>query len=475
MAPPDDDDDHACGWKAYAAAQDQKLSELTEKLAALERRLFDKKSERRPSSKLPPPLPKAKRTAEQARQARKDNAALRDASVTTEITPLTVAEKDCPKCATPMHPVGSKPSVVWEYVQPFFRKRVYERETVACSCGHITTAPAPERMGEKTRYAPSFIAHLIVNKCAHSNPQNRLEKAYRDIGVPMSRSTMCSLIHRGARELRPIYMAALALVPDATHVHADETSMRQQDRKGKCYLWTFVTPELVVYRYATTRSGTVPEQVLGDSPGRLVVDQYTGYNSVTKPGRRVRAGCFAHVRRKFYEQRQHPQTAEALELITELYRTEHEAKAAGITGTDEHLALRQRKSKPVFTQLLRWGRRHRSSFGPRSALGGAIRYLLKNFRALGCFLRYASVPLDNNVAEATLRTPALGRGNYLFYGNEQAGHNFAVLYTLVASCGKHGVNAIAYLTDVLIRVHRHPAREIRTLLPDRWKPPDSGA
>jgi hypothetical protein len=78
------------------------------------------------------------------------------------------------------------------------------------------------------------------------------------------------------------------------------------------------------------------------------------------------------------------------------------------------------------------------------------------------------------VAEATLRTPALGRGNYLFYGNEQAGHNFAVLYTLVASCEKHGVNAIAYLTDVLTRVHRHPAREIRALLPDRWKPPDSG-
>jgi hypothetical protein len=55
------------------------------------------------------------------------------------------------------------------------------------------------------------------------------------------------------------------------------------------------------------------------------------------------------------------------------HRVEDEAKAAGITGTDEHLALRHHKSKPIFTQLLRWGRRHRSSFGPRSALGRAIR------------------------------------------------------------------------------------------------------
>jgi transposase len=470
LAPPDDD--HDCGWKAYAAAQEQKLAELTEKLAALERRLFEKKSERRPSSKLPPPLPKVKRTAEQARQSRQQNAALRDASVETEVTPVPVDNKACPKCDGSLRHVGSKPSVVWEYVQPFFRKRIYERETVACACGHITTAPAPERMGEKTRYAPSFVAHLIVNKCAHSNPQNRLEKAYRDIGVPMSRSTMCNLIHRAARELRPLHAAALALVPRAPDVHADETSMRQWDHKGRCYLWTFVTPDLIVYRYATTRSGSVPEEVLGDSPGRLVVDQYTGYNAVTKPGRRTRAGCFAHVRRKIYEQRQHPETEDALDLITQLYRIEDEAKAAGITGSESHLALRQRKSKPIFTQLLRWARAHRGHFGPRSALGRAIRYVLKNFRALGCFLRHASIPLDNNIAEASLRRIALGRVNYLFFGNEQSGHDFAALYTLVASCEKHRVNAIVYLTDVLIRVQRHPARDIEELLPHRWKPPD---
>jgi transposase len=278
LAPPDDE--HDCGWKAYAAAQEQKLAELTDKLAALERRLFEKKSERRLTSKLPPPLPKAKRTPDEARQTRKDNAALRDARVETEVTPLPVGERPCPRCNGARRHIGTKSSIVWEYVQPFFRKRVYERETVRCSCGCIETAPAPERMGDKTRYASSFVAHLIVNKCAHSNPQHRLEKAYRDLGIPMSRSTMCNLIHRAARELQPLHAAALALVPRAPDVHADETSMRQQDHEGRCYLWTFVTSELVVYRYATTRSGSVPQEILGNSQGRLIVDQYTGYNAV---------------------------------------------------------------------------------------------------------------------------------------------------------------------------------------------------
>lgn len=106
-------------------------------------------------------------------------------------------------------------------------------------------------------------------------------------------------------------------------------------------------------------------------------------------------------------------------------------------------------------------------------MGKAIGYLLRHFRALGRFLRYATIPPDNNVAEASLRRVALGRANYMFFGHEEAGKNFAVLYTLVASCEKNGVNAIAYLTDVLTRVHSHPASRIDELLPHRWKPPDA--
>ncbi|MEI9935680.1 MAG: transposase [Pseudomonadota bacterium] len=167
-------------------------------------------------------------------------------------------------------------------MQRFFRKRVYLRETLACRCGHIVTAKAPDRVGEKTRYAPGFVAHLIVNRCADSNPHYRLEKSYRNLGIPISRSTLCGLIHRGAAELKSLHSAALKLVPAASDIHANETSMRQQDLEGRAYIWSFVTPELVVYRYAPSRSGSIPKQVLGDSKGRLVVDMYTGYNAVTK-------------------------------------------------------------------------------------------------------------------------------------------------------------------------------------------------
>ncbi len=205
------------------------------------------------------------------------------------------------------------------------------RETGSCRCGYIVTAPAPDSIGKKIRYAPSFIAHLIVDKCGDTNPQYRLEKTYRNLKIPMSRSTMCSLVHRGAEELTPLYNEMLKDVPAAADVHADETSARQQDLDKRAFMWTFVTPTFVVYRYATTRSGSVPEGVLGDSTGRLVVDQYTGYNKVTSAGRRHRAGCLAHARRRILSKTSIPKLLKHSSLISELYKLE-----AGREGRRHH-------------------------------------------------------------------------------------------------------------------------------------------
>jgi transposase len=472
---PPDDDDHNCGWKAYAKAQDAKLAAMMARLEELERRAAGHKSEKRKSSKLPPAAPPAKPSPEATAAKRTAEAELRNAHLDVEVTDLRVPDdvRRCPSCERSLRPVGEgKVSSVIEYVRPHFRKRIFRRETLSCRCGHMVTAPAPDRIGEKTRYAPSFVAHLVVSKCNDSIPQYRLEKSYRQIGIPIARSTMCDLFHRAADELRPLYNAALALVPSSADVHADETSIRQQDLERRAYLWDFVTPEVIVYRYAPSRSGETAKQVLGDSTGRLVVDQFTGYNAVTKPGKRLRAGCLAHARRKLFEQREHPETREALDLIGSIYAVENDAKVAGIVGTSEHLTLRKTRSRPLFAALLRWGRLHRHSFEPRSGLGRAIRYLLRNFRELGRFLRFATIAPDNNIAEAGLRRVALGRKNFLFVGSEDAGHDLAVLYTLVACCEKHHVNPIDYVADVLTRVHSHPARSVLELLPHRWKPPN---
>ncbi|MCC6526793.1 MAG: hypothetical protein IT373_29360 [Polyangiaceae bacterium] len=74
-----------------------------------------------------------------------------------EVVPTAVPpeQRVCPHCENAeLRTVGDgKPSVIYDYVAPHFRKRVHLRETLASSCGqYVVTAPPPERVGNKTQY-----------------------------------------------------------------------------------------------------------------------------------------------------------------------------------------------------------------------------------------------------------------------------------------------------------------------------------
>jgi transposase len=104
-------------------------------------------------------------------------------------------------------------------------------------------------------------------------------------------------------------------------------------------------------------------------------------------------------------------------------------------------------------------------------MGAAVRYTLNQWEALGRFLDDARVPLDNNESESALRRVALGRKNFLFVGNEEAGGNLAGLYSLVATCEANDVNPVEYLADVMVRINEHPNSRIDELLPHNWRGP----
>ena len=77
--------------------------------------------------------------------------------------------------------------------------------------------------------------------------------------------------------------------------------------------------------------------VLKDSNGTLLVDGFSGYNRVCTPEGRVRAGCWAHARRKFFEAKDTAQEAEAiLEQIKALYQIEYDAAKLGEVKCKEH-------------------------------------------------------------------------------------------------------------------------------------------
>ena len=210
---------------------------------------------------------------------------------------------------------------------------------------------------------------------------------------------------------------------------------------------------------------------MGGSEGTLVVDAYTGYNSVSGPEGRTRAGCMAHVRRKFFDafKAGHQEAQTALDFILDLYHVEHDAKALGVARKPEHLAMRKARSGPVLEKFHEWLTTNQGVHTPKGPMGKAIRYAINNWDALREFLKSEQIPLDNNQSEAALRIVALSRKNSLFVGHDEAGENLARVLTIGTTCLMADVNPVEYLTDLLLRIQTWPANQLADLLPASWK------
>jgi transposase len=480
--------DHDCPYRDEALALRDEVDALKQQLGvvlaqmqALERRVLGPKSE-----KMPPPATELRRTeskqdAEARRLAglerRRQRAALKQKlERQTVIHHISDEATSCPKCGGAADaPLGEgKCTTIFEYVPGYFVRQEHVQEKRACRCGqYIATANPPPRALDKSQYGPSFIAHLCVMKCADSIPLHRLVKQYQRLGIPMARSTLTDLFHRAGEKLEPLWKQLLATIAASEIVQADETSMKMQRPNKRGFVWTFLADDLIAYRFADNRSSETPLQVLGGTTGTLVIDGYTGYNRVTDVDGRDRAGCLAHVRRKIFDAL--PTAPDAarrgLELILAVYRVEHEAKARSIVRTAEHLAMRQTRSRAAMDSLHKWLFEEQPNHLPKGPLGSAISYALNQWDRLVCFLDNANIPVDNNASESALRVVALGRKNFLFVGDVEAGDHLATLYSLIATCEARDIDPVAYLQDILMRIDTHPASRIDELLPHKWTPP----
>jgi len=105
---------------------------------------------------------------------------------------------------------------------------------------------------------------------------------------------------------------------------------------------------------------------------------------------------------------------------------------------------------------------------PQSLLGQAIDYTLKRWEALTRFVDDGRLEIDNNLIENAIRPSALGKKNWLFVGHPEAGERSAVIYTLLGSCGRHGINPFDYLKDLLTRLPAAKITQIREFTPAVW-------
>jgi len=390
----------------------------------------------------------------------------------------------CPVCGGALRRIGEDVTETLDYVPGRFKVIRHVRAKPSCrACDIVVAAAAPDHAIARGRASAGLLAHIVVSKYDDHLPLYRQAEIFAREGVNLETSTLSGWVGATAAALQPLIdvLAAEVMVSDTLHV--DDTPVpvlapgTGKTKTGR--LWTYVRderpfagcrPPAALFFYSPDRKGEHPRTHLKEFRGVIHVDGYAGFNELFVGNRIAEAGCWAHVRRKFFDV--HAATAspiakEALDRIGQLYRVEET-----ITGVspDHRRRERQQRSKPIAEALTAWADQTERKLSRKSELAAAFRYMRGRWTALSRCFDDGRLALDNNPAERALRCVAIGRKNYLFAGSDAGGRRAAAMYSLVETAKLNGLNPQLYITDVLARIADHPARHVADLLPWNWQP-----
>ena len=392
---------------------------------------------------------------------------------------LEEAEKHCAHCAQDLREFGEETSERYEYIpaQLIVIEDVCKKYSCACT---VKTAGKPSQPIEKSTAGASLLTQVIVAKYGDHLPLHRQAKIFRRFGVELSDRTMCGWMRQCADLLDPLYQKLKDFVLASKVVGTDDTPVKVLDRKlpqtRKGRIWPYMGDRdhpAVIYDYTPTRERAGPEKFLEDFRGHLQADAYVVYDSFfTDPKRGlVEVGCWAHARRHFHNalEKDVAHMGGVLAMIAHLYEVEKVGRRNGLRGEELRL-LRERDARPMLHQLHDYLLTIRVQVLPKSEARQAIDYSLKNWTALTRYCSDGDLPIDNNGTERSLRSFAVGRNNWTFFGSDNGGRTAAVLRSFVTSCELARIDPFAWFRDVLGRIAEYPVKRLEELLPHRWTP-----
>jgi transposase len=394
----------------------------------------------------------------------------------TEILPPT-QERVCAIHDRDKLRIGEEVTEELEFTPASFYVHEIVRPKFACELceSNISIAELPARPIDKGLAGPGLLAYILTSKYADHLPLNRLEGIVARSGVDIARSTMCQWIASCSDLLSPIVKEMKRHVLQSKKIHTDDTYVPVQDdaknQTKKSYLWAYIGDRNdVVFDFTPTRSREGPVCFLGKYQGYLQADAYNGYDAVFENQTILEVGCWAHTRRKFNDAFATDRTrcGQMLSLIHQLYEVEKEATEKSL-DVSRLFFLRLNQSRPILQRIKETLDAWSVGVLPKSPLGQAVGYALRQWEALTRYVENAMLSIDNNLSERTLRTVAIGRKNWLFAGSDAGGKRAAILYSLVASCKLLEIDPFAYFRDVLDRVSTHPNDRIDELTPRGWK------
>ena len=397
---------------------------------------------------------------------------------------LEPEDKLCPTSGQPRPCIGQEITTEYDYVPAkLIIREIVRRKYGSCQkpcCQGVSIAALPPRLLPQSKLGLGLAVYLLLSRFDDHLAYYTLERIFRErFGVVITRQQMVQWVEKIAHLLQAIYRLIWEELKAGDYLQIDESPVKVLDPevKGKAargYLWFYSRPGGYVFlEFHQSRGRDEPRERLRGFRGTMQTDGYELYDALRKeqPLRLRRIGCVSHCRRKFYKALLES-CSEALWFIgqmRQLYQLERELKDA---SPEERRKGRRQKAPAIWLAMKRRAEVLRADprVLPKSTLGKAARYLLNEYTALVGYLRDGRFEIDSNLIENDVRPSAVGKRRWLFIGHPEAGWRSAVIYTIIQSCRRYGINPQEYLTDVLQRLPSMTSSQVRELLPANWKP-----
>jgi transposase len=397
-------------------------------------------------------------------------------------------ERCCAGCGKAFICVGAEDSEQLDWrikvVRIVWRRRRYQR---TCSCpGPVTVcAPPAPKVIPKGLYTAPFLARVLFYKYLLGLPIHRIISMLSAEGAEVASGSLIGALKDVAALVRPWAAAIAARLPQAGHVHADETSWQVFEQvegkdSSRWWLWTFLTDQVTVFVIDPSRGAKAAATALGidrevaalEAGRRLVLssDFYSVYQSLAAIEGVDPLYCWVHIRRYFLRAAAaHPaQLGEWADgwtsRISVLYR-EHRALPATQPGTPEHTQKLARFHRAFDDLDARRIEQNALAEHMHPSAAKVIATLNREWDGLARHRDLPFLPLDNNRAERALRTPVIGRKNFYGSGAAWAATLAADIWTITATAAQHDLEPLSLLTDYLTVCAQHDGKAPKDLDP----------
>ena len=207
-------------------------------------------------------------------------------------------------------------------------------------------------------------------------------------------------------------------------------------------------------------------EFLGDFHGILISDGFSGYNKLLNVNR---AGCWAHMQRKWREAMPKGEigkksvAAQGYKFCNRLFRLERDMEEL---NDAERQAKRREKARPIIDEYYAW---IETIMKPTGKLKEAVTYALNQKEFLCAFLDHGEIEISNNQVENAIRPFVVGRKGWLFSDTPAGAEATAIVYTLMETAKANNLRLEDYIEHLLTvlpeRLALYPDASIDDLLP----------